>query len=121
MGHRAEPRMRMDSYEASTPTSGWVDSKQWKKFLDQQDPHRDKTPPRKDSALYGRGNSFPANSKAAADPDGERVTLRDGRTEDRTRDWFCDKCGERNFARRFGCISCGNRRAMPHITDRSER
>merc|ERR1712187_817099 len=50
-------------------------------------------------------------------PDGvERVTLRDGRTEDRSRDWYC-KCGERNFARRFECHLCGWRRPMPHISE----
>merc|ERR1712151_23700 len=62
----------------------------------------------------------PKNNNAEAThngtPDGvERVTLRDGRTEDRSRDWYC-KCGERNFARRFECHLCGGRRDMPHIT-----
>eukprot|EP00928_Gymnodinium_smaydae_P040969 TRINITY_DN2774_c1_g1_i1.p1 TRINITY_DN2774_c1_g1~~TRINITY_DN2774_c1_g1_i1.p1 ORF type:complete len:438 (-),score=66.01 TRINITY_DN2774_c1_g1_i1:230-1543(-) len=36
----------------------------------------------------------------------ERVTLRDGRTEDRSRDWFC-QCGERNFMKRTECMRCG--------------
>merc|ERR1712151_540177 len=62
----------------------------------------------------------PKNNNAEAThngtPDGvEKVTLRDGRTEDRSRDWFC-RCGERNFARRFECHLCGGRRDMPHIT-----
>merc|ERR1712083_828962 len=42
--------------------------------------------------------------------------LRDGRTEDRTRDWICN-CGERNFARRFECHLCGGRRELPNIRE----
>jgi hypothetical protein len=39
-----------------------------------------------------------------------RVRLRDGREEDRTRDWICSHCGERNFMKRHECHKCRNAR-----------
>merc|ERR1712232_1102288 len=42
-----------------------------------------------------------------------KAILRDGREEDRTRDWLCKACGERNFQRRLQCHKCsGPRPAM---------
>merc|ERR1712232_1075341 len=52
--------------------------------------------------------STPGFSKPAVQPvqhQGKTI-LRDGREEDRSRDWFCKGCGERNFLRRFECMTC---------------
>lgn len=36
-----------------------------------------------------------------------------GLQEDRTLDWFCQICGERNFTKRFECYKCKAPKAMP--------
>jgi len=38
--------------------------------------------------------------------------------EDRTRDWKCDKCGERNFVKRFQCFKCKNNKPHDQMDDR---
>lgn len=38
--------------------------------------------------------------------------------EDRSRDWICSKCGERNFVKRFECFKCKESRASSIGDDR---
>lgn len=42
------------------------------------------------------------------------LAARDREEEDRSRDWYCEGCGERNFVKRFECYKCkGTRPRQP--------
>lgn len=55
----------------------------------------------------GKGGSYGSGNRGAA------VAMGGSREEeDRSRDWYCEGCGERNFVKRFECFKC--KAARPH-------
>jgi len=73
------------------------------------DRDRDRDQGRRQDRRAERSRSRPRSSTGPPElfSGANNVTLRNGTVEDRARDWVCQKCGERNFAKRNNCYSCG--------------